>query len=402
MSQSIIYKSLFEVKIRHHYFLNKGEQAWDSMNQEDKDSQEATFDVREILDITPTSDCTKALKAHSCVFKNTSSGIIVGIKATADAANVGKFKPFVPLDDKQSFRFLVKLKDYNFLNYTALSLQTSRDKLFVLNNCLTNASNLFPALSTIPPVFENGKTYMPGDMLSDNATNQTKLFTALVKTGVAPAGSPDWLEEAGNAETPLSYVNISDSYPVAKGFFTYTMTEKNSIPIATMKDASGFTIKPKIEILQGDFYTLQVDLLKYPEGIYSIHIDSDNPAYHDDVTFYLLQGSETPFALIEIKAKSKKADFDLTSQEDLLSPVFEVRFRNRRTHWRYVGKIFDTPYIPDDPLPLTRYGNIEIMKPPEPEDTKTIMLPNPSVSLIKADALINLDETKYYSEIHIN
>jgi hypothetical protein len=55
-----------------------------------------------------------------------------------------------------------------------------------------------------------------------------------------------------------------------------------------------------------------------------------------------------------------------------------------------------------DPLPLTRYGNIEIMKPPEPEDTKTIMLPNPSVSLIKAEALIHAEEKKYYSEIHIN
>ncbi len=402
MSLSIIYKSLFEVKIRHHYFLNKGEQGWDSMSQDDKDSQEAKFDVREILDFIPTSDCIKALNAHNCIFKKTSSGIIIGIKATADTVNAGKFKSFVPLDDNQSFRFLVKLKDYNFLNYSALSLQSSRDKLFVLNNSLTNASNIFPALSTIPPVFVNGTTYMPGDMLSDNAANQTKLFTALVKTTENPVGSDDWLTEAAAPTTPLSYVNVNDSYPVANGFLTYTMTEKDSYPIATIKDARGFTITPKMEVLQGDFMSLQVDLLKYPEGIYTIHIDSDNPAYHDDVTFYLLQSSDTPFALIEIKVKSKQTAFNLTSQEDLLSPVFEIRFRNRRTHWRYLGKIFHTPYVPDNPLPLTRYGNIEIMKPPEPEDTKTIMLPNPSVSLIKAEALTNDDETKYYSEIHIN
>ena len=72
MSQSIIYKSLFEVKVRHHYFLNKGEQVWDSMSVDDKDSMEAKFDVREILDITPTTDCNKALNAHSCVFRKTS------------------------------------------------------------------------------------------------------------------------------------------------------------------------------------------------------------------------------------------------------------------------------------------------------------------------------------------
>ncbi|HZL09939.1 MAG TPA: hypothetical protein VFC65_08075 [Prolixibacteraceae bacterium] len=402
MSQSLLYKSLFEVKILHHYFLNKGEEEWDTMNQEDKDSQEAKFDIREILDITPTSDCTQALNAHNCVFKRTSAGIIVGIKSIADELNAGKFKAFVSLSETQTFRFLVKLKDYNFMNYTALSLQSSRGKMFVLNNSITNASNNFPSLSTIPPVFENGKLYLPGDMLSDNAVNQTKLFTALVKTSNNPTGSDDWLTEEGNADTPLNYVNINDSYPVANGLFTYTMTEKDSYPIAILKDASGFTIKPETEVLQGDFYTLQVDMRKYPEGIYSIHIDSDNPTYHDDVTFYLLQSNDTPFTLIEIKVKSKQAVFDLTNQEDLLSPVFEIRFRNRRTHWRYLGKIFSTPYIPDNPLPLTRYGNIEIMKPPKPEDTKTIMLPNPSVSLIKAEALTDINETKYYSEIHIN
>jgi len=180
------------------------------------------------------------------------------------------------------------------------------------------------------------------------------------------------------------------------------MTVKDAQPIATMKDASGFTVKPRMEILPGDFQTLQVDLLKYPQGIYSIHIDSDDPAYHDDVTFYLLQGSERPFALIEIKVKSKQPAYDLFNQGDLLSPTYEIRFRNRRTHWRYIGKLFDSPFVLENPLPLTRYGNIEIMKPPEPEDTKTIMLPNPSVSLIKAEALIHTEEKKYYSEIHIN
>jgi hypothetical protein len=239
-------------------------------------------------------------------------------------------------------------------------------------------------------------------MLSDSAINQTKLFTAHVKTTNNPVGSIDWLTEDGNANTPLNYVNVNDSYHIANGFFTYTMTEKDSYPKAILKDASGFTINPKMEVLQGEFYKLQVDMLKYPEGIYSIHIDSDNPAYHDDVTFYLLQSSDIPFALIEIKVKSKKAQYNLTNQEALLSPVFVIRFRNRRTHWRYLGKTFVTPFITDNTLPLTRYGNIEILKPPENEESEAVLLPNPSQSLIKAEALINTNENKYYSEIHIN
>lgn len=401
MSQTIIYKSLFEVKIRHHYFLNKGEKEWDSMNTEEKDNQEEKFDVREILDITPTLDCNKLLNAHNCVFRKTATGILIGIKAKPDPATPGKFKPFVSLSN-ETFRFAIKLKDYNFLNYTALTLQSARNKLYVLSNSRVNSTGIFPALTAIPPIFESGKTYMPGDMLSDNASSQTKLFTALIKTTANPAGSADWLTENQGGNTPMSYINLNDSYHVANGFFTYTMKEKDSLPIAQIKDAAGNTINPKMEILQGDFYTLQVDMLKFKEGFYTIKIESDNPAYHDEITFYLLQNSYTPFAIIEIKVKSRQSAYDLINQGSLTSPVFEIRFRNRYTYWRYISKKFSTPYTTENPLPLTRNGNIEVLKPPEPEETEPMALPNPSVSLVKAEALLNETETKYYSDIHIN
>lgn len=402
MSQSILYKSLFEVKIRHHFFLDKGDQEWNSMTQEEKDQQEEKFDVRDILDILPTADCKKMLSAHSCVFKKTSTGILVGIKSVPDESDAGEYKPFVSLKDDETFRFTVKVKDYNFLNYTALPLQSARDKLYVLTNSVVNDSNIFPSLSKIPPVFESGKTYLPGDMLSDDATNQTKLYTALVKTTADPAGSSDWLTENQGGNTQLSYINHNDGYPFANGFFTYTMEEKDSIPVAQIKDPEGYTIHPKMEILQGDFYQLEVDMSPYKEGFYTIQINSESTAYQDSLTFYLLQSSDTPFALIEIKVKSRQTDFDLLDNEDLRSPVFELRLRNRRTFWRYLSKKFSAPFISDDPLPLTRYGNIEISKPPEPDETEPLVLPNPSFGTIKAEALNSTSETKYYSEIHIN
>ncbi len=401
MSQSVLYKSLFEVKIRHHYFLNKGNLEWDAMASEEKDYQEEKFDVREVLDIAPTAECKKLLAAHNCLFRKTNTGVFIGIKAVFDESNAGKFKPYISFENDEIFRFTVKIKDYNFLNYTALSLQTRRE-IYVLTNGTIKNSSVFPALSAIPPVFENGKMYMPGNMLSDNATNQTKLYTALVKTTANPAGSADWLTENLGGNTPLNYVGKNDSYPVANGFFTYIMKEKNSLPVAQIKDADGNTIRPKMEILQGDFYQLQVDMLKFKEGLYTIQINSETTAYQDSITFYLLQTSDIPFAVIEIKVKGGQSGYDLLEQGHLQAPVFEMRFRNRRTFWRYISKKFSAPFISANPLPLTRYGNIEISKPPEPGETEPLALPNPSLGTIKAEALNNSGETKYYSEIHIH
>jgi hypothetical protein len=402
MSLHIIYKNLFDIKLLHHFFLDKGIETWDTMTQEEKDKIEAKYDIRDIFEITPTPDCNKVLRAHNCVFKNTSAGILVGIKAKPNELEPGKFKPFISLHKDLTFRFLIRLKDLNFTNYTALPLQGNSGKMFIFKNYTLNTSLSFPSLNAIPPVYEPAATYLPGDMLSDDPVNQTKLFTAMVKTINNTSVAADWLTEEANAETPMNYANINDRYPVAIGFFIYKMKQENVYPIATMKNFSGDNINPKMEILQGDFYTIQVDMRNFPQGFYSIHIEGDNPAYIDNVTFYLMQQSEVPYGLIEIKVKSDQPDYDLTELEQLLSPVFELRFRNRRTFWRYFGKIFNTPFEVQDPLPLTRYGFIEVAKPPDPEEDKTILLPNPSDSLIMAEALTKTDEKKYYSDIQIN
>jgi hypothetical protein len=40
----------------------------------------------------------------------------------------------------------------------------------------------FPSLSVNPALFENGNTYNPGDMVTDQAQNPQKLFIAKVRT----------------------------------------------------------------------------------------------------------------------------------------------------------------------------------------------------------------------------
>jgi hypothetical protein len=87
---------------------------------------------------------------------------------------------------------------------------------------------------------------------------------------------------------------------------------------------------------------------------------------------------------------------------NMRSPTYELRFRNRMTRWRYIGKKFNIDSVTDTPLPLTRFGFIENVTVLGKNGELIDDLPNPAVSIIKTEALTKTTEKNYYSEIHIN
>jgi hypothetical protein len=355
MSISITYDILFEVRIIHHFYLNKGENAFDAMSDIEKANMMLKYDAREIVEIVPTEECSKILSAHKCIYKFTSTGIIVGLRAESDGLEPPKFKPFMPMSDDLVFTFLVKLRDMDFTNFTALPFTGNSGQIFTFQNNLAGGSKKFPALSVVPPIYEAAKEYLPGDMLSDNLNNQTKLFTALQKTTQITSTSSDWLTESSIDNLPLQYVNVNDRHPLVRSIFSYPVKSANVEPVATVKTATGITVTPKVNILPGEFRTLQVDMRQLPDGFYTMHIESAAPLYADNVSFYLLQQRESPFGIIQLNVKSDDATYNMLDPQGFMrSPTYELRFRNRSTRWRYVGEKFNSASFTDNPL---RTGN---------------------------------------------
>lgn len=403
MSISITYHILFEVNLIHHYFLNKGEEVFDAMNDADKANMMLKYDAREIFEIVPTEECSKILSAHNCIFKNTSTGIIVGLRAESDGLEPPKFKPFTALADDLMFTFLIKLRDMDLMNYTALPFTGNSGQIFTFQNTIAGGSKKFPSLSAVPPLYQAAEEYLPGDMLSDNLNNQTKLFTALQKTTQVTSTASDWINEELADNLPLQYVNVNDRHPLVHGIFSYHVKSTNVEPVATVKTATGITVTPKVNILPGEFRTLQVDMRQFPDGFYTMHIESAAPVYTDDIAFYLLQQRESPFGIIQLNVKSDDVTYDMLDPlGNMRSPAYELRFRNRLTRWRYIGKKFNDDSVTDTPLPLTRFGFIENVTVLGKEGELIDDLPNPAVSIIKTEALTKTTEKNYYSEIHIN
>lgn len=403
MAVTITYNKLFEVKMLHHFFLNKGETVFDSMADEDKALTMLNYDVREFFDIYPTPECQKALNSHNCVFKATSQGIIIGVRAEGDDQNPPNLSLFNPFDDDQVFTFVIQLKDMGFMNYTALPITGNSGKMSVFSNLISGSPRSFPSLTSNPPVYEADTEYYPGDMLANDTNNLTTLFTALKKTTSPVTDTDDWMTETLAENVPLTYANINDKHSVVHGMLLYKVSETDVTPSITVKTASGITITPEINILAGEYRTVQVDMRGFPDGFYTIHFESSDPHYVDDIAFYLFQKRSNPFGILNLALHSDDPAYSMVDGNGFLrSPVYELRFRNRHTYWRYVGKAFNTNSVTENPLPLTRYGVITNVTVKDKDGADVEDLPNPGYAPVKTEALSKPDEKKYYSEIHIN
>ncbi|MFK7786665.1 MAG: hypothetical protein AB8B56_16220 [Crocinitomicaceae bacterium] len=118
------YKSLFNVEILHHYFLDEGEDVYGVVlpNPEDEEKKQvrmernlAAYDLSNYLKITPTNKTTTALRNLRSRFMQTKFGFEVATASNGD-------KPFIDFTANSSFDFIARINDPFFENYTDITI----------------------------------------------------------------------------------------------------------------------------------------------------------------------------------------------------------------------------------------------------------------------------------------
>lgn len=403
MSVTVTYEILFEVKILHHYFLNRAQVVFDRIPLAERAALMLSYDCREFVEIRPTASCLQLLRSHRCIFKQTAAGFVVALQTHTDPGDPQKRFPFVPFDEDDVFDFTMQITDMNFWNYTALPFTGNSGNMFFFSNRQATMPLLFPWLTVSPPEYQAGKEYLPGDMLGNKAGDPGKLFIAKVRTKKKTSVASDWTEEKKAEGFPMYYAGGEDRMPVWMDHVNYSPGVSGLTPELTLVSETGPVLTVPFETLPGDPPVFQLDLGRFPEGIYTLHAQSASPAWSDEIRFFLHHGRETPFAMIHLAAKSNVEAYRIAgNDQELKSPVYEIRFRNRATHWRYIGKDFDKESVTAEPLPLTRFGVITDVAVPGRDGMMIEDLPNPSDTMVKTEALTIAEEEKYYSEIHIH
>jgi hypothetical protein len=406
----IAYRILFEVEIRHDYFLLNAVAT----------TYTTDYDIRNIFLIVPSEETAAVMRDHKMIFRNTAKGFVVLVSAElVTAPNV--FATIIDFSSDMCFSFYWQLLDPYFENYTNRRLIEKGKQVYYFGNREGSVANTIPYLNNAIAPF--GTTYLGeplyrhGDIISE--TGQTfEMIDKDAPTGVfAPA---KW--QLINTSV-INYVNPGTRITWQPPRFEYK--KPNTIPgemiMANLFDTNNqpvdlgtipLTNQPQ-NTYQCSFSTLDpvnfvMDLSAFSAGKYRMDIVESSGTTSQ--RFYLLDPMINPdlYGVSEFFVAAPLAAFRFITEDpvshrwilDTTPKKFQIRFRNRLTRWQYLKQdqtIFDQP---PTPRPLTKiYSGYNIPGP----GGSTIHLPDPAVNTIIPDVEATTRLVKnIFSKIFLN
>ncbi len=308
MAEHIItrYKSLFEIRLLHHYWLDEGTTVFDLIPESEKKNQRLlAYDRCSFLELAPTVATAKTLSGLGGLYKNTALGCMVVVPDTA----------VISVD--VVFEFVVTVKDQAFYNYSALTLRPQNiyelyhqpaDKTYRYKENVPILSNL------------TGTARVNG---SDKALFLSKEFPIFPSD--SQVESLVLLEDGALAQLIRDQQSDADTEKIhAKATELPVFVHQGDIPVII--PPPGLIGAPKHGIaLTGDI----------PDNVFALIRLS--PIRMDDGAFSFT---------------------DDNGYAKAIHPVFQVRFKNRSTIWKYLDKINgDVKSTESKSLPLTFFGN---------------------------------------------
>lgn len=298
------YRKLFEVRILHHYWLDRGASVFDRItDQALKARLLQAYDVRRLLGIQPTGSTRVALAANQCLFEETALGFVVLLKGTTS----------LPADSV--FEFVIVVRDSRFFDYSALTLRPQR-----IHEAYDRSEGVTCRYKENVPVVSNLSGATRG------AGTGKLLFLSRRYRPLAPT---EQVEALGLSGTALG--QLTSDGPNAR--VQQLAADANDLPVY---------------LHQGD-----VPAIIPPAGV--VGVPERGVRLSDDV-------ADDVFALISLTAvrpgDGAFSFVDAAGRPKSSPPIYQLRIRNRSTFWTYVNKttgVVDS--IESDALPLTHFGN---------------------------------------------
>lgn len=307
----IQYKRLFEIHLLHHFWLDEGATVFDLIPSDTKRAERLlSYDMRSFLAVAPTADTAKALKGLGGVYKNTALGCMVAVPDIF----------VVPAD--AMFEFVVTVQDPAFYNYTALTLSPRK-----ISGFYHQPDEKTYRYKENVPVFSN----LTG---ASRGTGPDKtLFLSTEVPALAPDDRVESLVISGNA-----LLQLTGDQP---GAGTQQLNaQATNLPVYVHQGDSPRAVPPAGLVgapARGIMLTDEI-----PDNVFAL------------IRLSAVRADDDDFSFIGVGGHAKTTN-----------PVFEIRFKNRSTIWKYINKSTGALISTEPaPLPLTHYGNASTKQKP--------------------------------------
>jgi len=151
----MFYKALFNINIRHGFFLDKNNKKFLRTNPNDemltdteKEEALASYTITDYLSLSPTNDTLALLKNHRMVLRPHHQGFRVLITTLEEKiGNQTKYRPLIQLENDATLTFEINATDAYFYNYTNIDGITDTQLYLFSNrvpdNQAANFKNIF-------------------------------------------------------------------------------------------------------------------------------------------------------------------------------------------------------------------------------------------------------------------
>ena len=423
---SLNYRILFEVKALHDFYLSQsnGASFFDQPANQQQDvlnRQVAvdSYDVRKDLKFEPTDKTHTLMRNHQMAMIPTQTGFFVGarVEQSFNEADEEVFHLSIPFDNPGNWAFTILPVNTAYRSFTNMNIGVALPSIFFFSNENSDNAKTIPSLAKPVPDFEDGKTYHMGNLtkIAGNLNQAIKRTTSDSDGWMVLPADNHWVNEADRILLPMAF-----RYQVGtSGVSEINIKLKNVDETLIIEfDTSHEDLKRTFDA-QGALRDIDIDFGLFPEislsdGHYILEI-SENPGAATDYHVYLSDDLYMTNAIGGIVIQSHDEGIGSSILEDSgelvrigdSHPVFEIRFKNRNSFWRYrsrqkAGLQAENDAITfldeiDDDLQTKTPVSLQRMPVQFENGPTKVFLPNPVAPWIKLD-----DEGRAYTDIFIS
>jgi len=357
---SLIYKTLFEIKLMHEFYVTSqnGEVVFALNNQEDRINflweqfNEDKQVINNHMEFAFPAELQKTYNNYYLKLLSSYSGFKITIRVNQSVLADGTivYEPFVPLPEDLNIYIELVKKSPIIDAVTHSEINDPVPSAYIFSNENISGSKNFPFLTNDISVFDAGESYNQGDISSFGANDSREYY----KNDVGD----QWQTIAGS-----TFANKNDRVLVPVKFY-YSFIDLNNITDATfvLKDKDGNSIKTKtihnpdfIQKVLLDFSDVEEKILmpqafEYPDIIFFLEVSGNNGYLKSHKlifsnSFYKREN----WGLVNMKTRVTNSAFDLIAPDGFLikrkvfpgtsveAPIFEIPIKSKFPYWRFVN-----------------------------------------------------------------